>query len=214
MRREENWSHLPRSGAGNSTVFRLPSISDAFASPTRQGHRQRLPASLHLSTVLIKMLLVVVSFFALLIYWSIPHRLRMAWLSLMSLGVVLSWDWLSGILVVMSSSLVYAGARQKKFNTAIMVLLVAQLVGVKVLWNTVPLGLSFFSFCLLHYCIETRRDNLPDHNASEFFAYTLLYPIYSAGPIERFDHFKNNLSDGPLWQQGITRIAIGNTLSR
>ena len=57
-----------------------------------------------------------------------------------------------------------------------------------------------------------KRDNLPAHSIQEFLSYIFLVPIFTAGPIERFDHFQNNRE--PRWQavlavEGLTRIAHG-----
>lgn len=53
----------------------------------------------------------------------------------------------------------------------------------------IPLGVSYFSFKLLHYVIEMRRENFPDHNFADFLSWLFLAPIFTAGPIERFEHY-------------------------
>jgi alginate O-acetyltransferase complex protein AlgI len=53
----------------------------------------------------------------------------------------------------------------------------------------VPLGISYFTFKIVHYAIEVARKNVPDHSLWEFLCYLFLFPTISAGPIERFDHF-------------------------
>ncbi len=53
----------------------------------------------------------------------------------------------------------------------------------------VPLGMSFFSFKLVHYGIEVARGNVPERSLASFAAYMFLFPIFTAGPIERYDHF-------------------------
>ncbi|MCC2614878.1 hypothetical protein LJ739_01325 [Aestuariibacter halophilus] len=55
----------------------------------------------------------------------------------------------------------------------------------------IPLGISYFSFKFIHYAIECSRGNIKAHSLSQFFAYIYLFPIFTAGPIERFDHFQN-----------------------
>lgn len=54
-----------------------------------------------------------------------------------------------------------------------------------------PLGVSYFAFKLLHYAIEMGRGNLPPHGAKDFAAWLFLAPTFTAGPIERLDHFLN-----------------------
>lgn len=75
-----------------------------------------------------------------------------------------------------------------------------------------PLGVSYFVFRLIHYAIESGRENLPTHNYMEFLTYLFFFPIITAGPIERFEHFKRH------WQsdsrrddlvEGSTRVIYG-----
>ncbi|MEZ5926483.1 MAG: MBOAT family O-acyltransferase [Hyphomicrobiaceae bacterium] len=76
----------------------------------------------------------------------------------------------------------------------------------------VPVGLSYLTFRLIHYAIETHAGRLPVHSFVEFMAYVTFVPIFSAGPIERFDRFlahrvqvcsRNDLRDG------LQRIILG-----
>jgi alginate O-acetyltransferase complex protein AlgI len=57
-----------------------------------------------------------------------------------------------------------------------------------------PLGISYYTFKLIHYAVETARDNIKKHSLSDFLCYIFLVPIFTAGPIERFDHFLDNCS--------------------
>ncbi len=49
-----------------------------------------------------------------------------------------------------------------------------------------PLGLSFFCFRLVHYVVERRRGALPVHRPIEAVAWILWFPVFTAGPIQRF----------------------------
>ncbi len=53
----------------------------------------------------------------------------------------------------------------------------------------IPLGISYFSFKLLHYALERGRGMLPAHGLWDFCCWLFLMPIFTSGPIERFDHF-------------------------
>ena len=75
-----------------------------------------------------------------------------------------------------------------------------------------PLGISYFTFKLIHYALEVARGNIKDRSLPRFFCYIFLFPIFTAGPIERFDHFIANTEDS--WQrqsavEGLTRIIHG-----
>ncbi len=76
----------------------------------------------------------------------------------------------------------------------------------------VPLGISYFTFKLIHYAVEASRGNIQDRSLPRFFCYIFLFPIFTAGPIERFDHFVSNREVS--WQlqstvDGVTRIMHG-----
>ncbi len=75
-----------------------------------------------------------------------------------------------------------------------------------------PLGVSYFTFKLIHYSVEFGRGNIKQHSFSQFATYIFLFPIYTAGPIERFDHFQNNwISEDRKNDivEGCTRIIYG-----
>jgi alginate O-acetyltransferase complex protein AlgI len=75
-----------------------------------------------------------------------------------------------------------------------------------------PLGISYFTFKLIHYAIEVSRGNIPPHPPRLFLLYLLLFPIFPAGPIERFDRFLANREDRwnrQMLAEGLTRIIYG-----
>jgi alginate O-acetyltransferase complex protein AlgI len=50
----------------------------------------------------------------------------------------------------------------------------------------IPLGLSYFTFTILSYLIEVKRDNIqPERHLGIFSAYLLFFPKIAQGPIER-----------------------------
>ena len=76
----------------------------------------------------------------------------------------------------------------------------------------IPLGISYFTFKLIHYAVEVGRGNITDRSLQRFFCYIFLFPIFTAGPIERFDHFLANRTE--TWHlqstvDGVTRIVHG-----
>lgn len=81
------------------------------------------------------------------------------------------------------------------------------------IWDAmIPIGISYFSFKLIHYGIERRRGNFPEHNLGDFLAWLFLLPIFSAGPIERFEHFLEHRQaqfKSEFVIEGITRICQG-----
>lgn len=77
----------------------------------------------------------------------------------------------------------------------------------------VPLGVSYFSFKLLHYTIEMRRAGFGPHTPGDFASWLFLAPIFTAGPIERFDHYlRERTTEHFRWDfiiEGTMRIAFG-----
>jgi alginate O-acetyltransferase complex protein AlgI len=76
----------------------------------------------------------------------------------------------------------------------------------------IPLGISYYSFKLIHYLAEVARGNLERHSLPQFLCFMLLFPLFTAGPIERFDHFLAARETG--WRldsavAGLTRIVHG-----
>jgi alginate O-acetyltransferase complex protein AlgI len=75
-----------------------------------------------------------------------------------------------------------------------------------------PIGLSYFSFKLLHYAIERSRGGLKGHSLADYLSWLFLMPTFTAGPIERLDHYLANRSDEfrtAYLVEGGTRIAQG-----
>lgn len=76
----------------------------------------------------------------------------------------------------------------------------------------IPLGISYFSFKLLHYALERGRGLLPEHNWRDFLSWVFLLPTFPSGPIERFEHFLENRENRFRFDfviEGVSRIAQG-----
>ena len=76
----------------------------------------------------------------------------------------------------------------------------------------IPLGISYFTFKLIHYALEVSRGTIKDRSLDAFLSYIFLFPAFSAGPIERFDHYLANrelrLTQAAI-TQGLSRIIVG-----
>jgi alginate O-acetyltransferase complex protein AlgI len=75
-----------------------------------------------------------------------------------------------------------------------------------------PLGISYYSFKFIHYAVEVTRGRIVDRSLSGFLCYIYMLPTFSAGPIERYDHFISNLDDRWSAQgaaEGLGRIIQG-----
>lgn len=153
------------------------------------------------------MLLVLLTLLSLFLYWRIPEKYQWEFLLFSSLCILLYWSPLASIWTLLISLLVWFLV-QKNRNLTVFLLFV-QLILAKIFLQAIPLGLSFSSFCLLHYCFEAKSNKKTAHSWREFFTYVYFFPIFSAGPIERFEHFLTQREKKPLWQKGLTRIMFG-----
>lgn len=171
---------------------------------------------------------------ALPVYWWLPVARRPGALALASMAVVALLDLPSALILTLWSGLFYgltpyavrikAGANWPLRGLILGV--VTLLVFFKYLppwlatyWGPepwagmlVPLGASYYTFKLIHYVVERVRGEIQEHSWSRFLCYLFLLPIFSAGPIERYDSFWEQHS--PRWQRslaitGLTRIAHG-----
>ncbi|MBD3425645.1 MAG: hypothetical protein GF409_00255 [Candidatus Omnitrophica bacterium] len=67
----------------------------------------------------------------------------------------------------------------------------------------IPIGLSFVTFRLIHYAVETYREKVPDPGLADFVSYVLFFPTFLAGPVERFPAFHGQAVSGQ-------RIGLGD----
>lgn len=175
-----------------------------------------------------------VLFGAAVVYWLIPRAARFWFLSLVSFGYLFSLEpfgtvALVGFVLLFFWAAPQAMAEGRRGNT-IMFALIGAILGWLIWFKYVPvfvgyweglgpgmqiaapIGISYFTFKLIHYAIEMARGNIEDRRLDRFFCYVFLFPIFTAGPIERFDHFIANTED--TWDkqsmvEGLTRIVHG-----
>jgi D-alanyl-lipoteichoic acid acyltransferase DltB (MBOAT superfamily) len=76
------------------------------------------------------------------------------------------------------------------------------------------LGFSYLAFRLLHALFDYRAGRLPPYTLVEFVTYALFFPAFTAGPIDRLQHFVGELRKPAVWEpeqflDGAWRILIG-----
>lgn len=145
---------------------------------------------------------------SLLLYWKIPKEKRPWVLVFFSLLIISWWDLPSTAWAITLSLFTWIFAQRWKTSLLIGFLLL-QLILVKILLPISPLGLSFTTFCLIHYVIAQKRRKLPPHSFPQYLSWVYFFPIFSAGPIERFDHFLAEQSPDPNWLEGSKRFIFG-----
>ncbi len=55
------------------------------------------------------------------------------------------------------------------------------------------LGISYFSFKFIHFLIDCHNKKIKDLNLLIFINYTLFFPSFFSGPINRYTHFAQNI---------------------
>lgn len=156
-------------------------------------------------------------------YWAAPARLRPGLLAGISVVMVAYLaPWVALALLVWTVSFYHLLRRESTQRVAawafglgllgaLFVFKYAAPLGL-VSGLMVPIGLSFFTFKLLHYGIEVRRGKMQQHTLFELLSRVFLFPAFTAGPIERFDHFLANRDERLSRQslaEGLTRVAHG-----
>ena len=172
---------------------------------------------------------------AFIIFWRLPFRIRMYFVATTSFALLIFLDLVgTWVLLALTIACYFAAPhcdtqtrRGKWLARGIVGALVANLAYFKFIPGLffatasvqrsaedflIPLGISYYTFKLIHYVVEASRSKLTDHAIDSFLAYIFLYPIFTAGPIERFDHFVNQREE--KWQlagtaYGLTRIVHG-----
>jgi alginate O-acetyltransferase complex protein AlgI len=108
-----------------------------------------------------------------------------------SAGVILSrWKSRTVIFLTISVDLValgyykYANFFIETFNMAVRSHVFSTLT-----YLVIPLGISFFTFELIHYVVDVYQEKKPVKNVIDFFTFLFFFPTLIAGPIKRFEQF-------------------------
>jgi alginate O-acetyltransferase complex protein AlgI len=76
-----------------------------------------------------------------------------------------------------------------------------------------PLGISFFTFEFIHYAADSYAGKIRETSLREYAAFIFFFPSMVAGPIKRFQQFREELAgarfDGTVFSRGVTRILAG-----
>ncbi len=175
----------------------------------------------------------ILSFAGAIFFWLLPKQSRWGFLFFLSFVYLATLSPLGVITLLVWSVLFYyfslRGNQNNAFNCALVGGILCQLLFFKCLPFSpsfshffsyspieidivVPIGLSYYTFKLIHYSIEVRRETLLKHNLFQFLCYIFFFPIYTAGPIEMFNHFLQHYEE--RWSLdstvvGLSRISYG-----
>jgi alginate O-acetyltransferase complex protein AlgI len=176
-----------------------------------------------------------VSFWALLllavpVFWVIPSRWRFGFLAIASASFLAWIDPVSVVVLGLWGGICFfgapaAGRSKSRLAPTLIVGLLSTLAGFKYIPPLVvglvghggeslliPLGISYYVFKLVHYVAEVAKGNIENRDFQQYLTYLFLFPTFSAGPIERFDHFLSNQDSdfsSTALVEGGTRIVHG-----
>jgi alginate O-acetyltransferase complex protein AlgI len=77
------------------------------------------------------------------------------------------------------------------------------------------IGVSYFSFKMIHFLVESFRKKIEKPNLLNYFNYILFFPSFISGPINRYNHFSSQVNSrpgaktGPDLRAGAERIVHG-----
>lgn len=132
-------------------------------------------------------------------YWLLPRRVRLEFLSILSVLCLGYFSLISAITLILLCCFVFFASQCLRFTKRGLVLSVislALLFSVYRLMQTTEtqqplllIGLSFYLLKAIHYLIETYKSKVPRLSLIELFAYLTFFPALLIGPIHRADSF-------------------------
>jgi len=160
---------------------------------------------------------------AIVFSWILPKRLQMISSSIITISFLILFDISSLFILLFMATISYLIPKRYSFSTTILLysILVVTLIFVfyKVLILVdsdnyiMPLGLSFYSFRVMHYIFEGYKEKLPQHTFYDYFTYLFFLPTFIVGPINRFLQFHSDLNSRELnsvdISLGLERILYG-----
>ncbi len=154
---------------------------------------------------------------SLLVYWAVPARARFWLIGAISIAFIFQQDLRSGIAVLSFAgaallSFRLAPGRAKQVSAALIAGAVAHLLIRKQMTSLLPLGLSYFTFRYIDFVARTAGGHIGAEPPAKVLAYFFFFPIFPAGPIERYEDFQARLTPGWDWNRlaaGMTRIVHG-----
>jgi alginate O-acetyltransferase complex protein AlgI len=120
-------------------------------------------------------------------------------------------QWLAALGIVINV-LVLAFFKYRFFQDLI---LHRQSVGIRGTDFIFLIGISYTSFKAMHFVIEAYKNGIQDPTFLSFLNYMLFFPSFISGPINRYNHFRENSAAARNssfrsdWVPGIQRIVLG-----
>lgn len=156
------------------------------------------------------------------IVWIVPYRYTEYILAAFGISFIIIIAPIGGIILLTESLICFYTVKQHRKPQWIYTLIAISLVFIAFLICKyfalkgsifLPLGISYFTFRLIHYVQEGFKNRLREHNFFEFLAYITFFPTYLIGPINLFPEFIQNLRrrnrSVNMFTYGIERMIYG-----
>ncbi|CAD5276508.1 MULTISPECIES: MBOAT family O-acyltransferase [unclassified Imperialibacter] len=79
--------------------------------------------------------------------------------------------------------------------------------------RALPLGMSYYIFRQLHFCLEVYKGNINDVKFASFMSYLFFFPVFLVGPINRYPEWEREIRrrrwDADVFSLGLERILYG-----
>ncbi len=77
----------------------------------------------------------------------------------------------------------------------------------------IPMGISYYTLKHVHYLVESSRGKFVNDTFISYFTYIFFFPMFTAGPIERYTNFSKEIQDIQFnsadFSRGLERILTG-----
>lgn len=158
-------------------------------------------------------------------YWAFDEKIQPFILIAATVVFFVVNDLLSLVILSVTTLSVYYlnrfGSRQRFYPSLSLILLCFVFVAFKInatledgaFSATLPLGMSFYLFRLLHYTIENFKGNLRSTELQDFLTYMFFLPVMIIGPIIRYRDWAKEMKrrrwNAELFSNGMERLLFG-----
>jgi alginate O-acetyltransferase complex protein AlgI len=143
------------------------------------------------------------------VYWLLPGRFRSVFITAATFTLLAALDAISAVLLSALTAVTYFAASRRVHQRALIIGVVVGVASILVYYKlrisnapmdairdvAMPLGLSYYTFRIIHYLIERARGTAPPHGFGDYVSYLFFAPIILVGPIARFPDFLRDKRD-------------------
>ena len=174
----------------------------------------------------ILILILAISIPLIILSWTLPEKWQLTPVGIATVGVLTYLSPVSLIILATSALSSYFLLKYYQSLLAATIITVIQISAIFLFFKLrfgeafhltndliLPLGLSYYSFRIIHYTIEAYKQSLPRHSLLDYLNYLFFLPTFLVGPINRFSpfikDFKKRRWNNQYAAEGLERILYG-----